>query len=176
MANSKLTAASEVQFLKGVGPARAELLASRGIRTVEDLLYYTPFRYENRTSLTRIRDLVPGQATTVFAKVLTCGLMRTRSGMYIYDLAASDTSGMFRCKWFNATYLEKNKVFHSGQQVFFYGKVDRDRSARARCRWSSRNLKSCRRRRRKAATLWKWAEWCPSMNPSPRWGRAYCGG
>ena len=127
MANAKLTAASEVQFLKGVGPARAELLASRGIRTVEDLLYYTPFRYEDRTRLTRIRDLVPGQTTTVFAKVLTCGLMRTRRGMYIYDLAASDSSGMLRCKWFNAAYLEKNKVFHSGQQVFFYGKVDRDR-------------------------------------------------
>ncbi|MGO8786950.1 MAG: ATP-dependent DNA helicase RecG [Terriglobia bacterium] len=127
MATSKLTAASEVQFLKGVGPARAELLASRGIRTLEDLLYYTPFRYEDRTHLTRIRDLVPGQTTTVFAKVLTCGLMRTRRGMYIYDLAASDSSGMLRCKWFNAVYLEKNKVFHSGQQVFFYGKVDRDR-------------------------------------------------
>jgi ATP-dependent DNA helicase RecG len=127
MANPKLTAASEVQFLKGVGPVRAELLASRGIRTVEDLLYYTPFRYEDRTRLTRIRDLVPGQTTTVFAKVLTCGLMRTRSGMYIYDLAASDSSGMLRCKWFNAVFLEKNKVFHTGQQVFFYGKVDRDR-------------------------------------------------
>jgi len=127
MANPKLTAASEVQFLKGVGPARAKLLASRGIRTVEDLLYYTPFRYENRTSLTRIRDLVPGQTATVFAKVLTCGLMRTRRGMYIYDLAASDSSGMLRCKWFNAVYLETNKVFHTGQQVFFYGKVDRDR-------------------------------------------------
>ena len=127
MANSNLTAASDVQFLKGVGPARAKLLASRGIRTVEDLLYYTPFRYENRTSLTRIRDLVPGQMATVFAKVLTCGLMRTRRGMYIYDLAASDSSGMLRCKWFNATYLETNKVFHTGQQVFFYGKVDRDR-------------------------------------------------
>jgi len=127
MANPKLTAASEVQFLKGVGPVRAELLAARGIRTVEDLLYYTPFRYEDRTRLTRIRDLVPGQTTTVFGKVLTCGLMRTRRGIYIYDLAASDSSGMLRCKWFNAVYLEKNKVFHSGQQVFFYGKVDRDR-------------------------------------------------
>ncbi|MGD1100754.1 MAG: ATP-dependent DNA helicase RecG [Terriglobia bacterium] len=127
MATSKLTAASEVQFLKGVGPVRAELLVSRGIRTVEDLLYYTPFRYEDRTRLTRIRDLVPGQTTTVFARVLTCGPMRTRSGIYIYDLAASDSSGMLRCKWFNAVYLEKNKVFHSGQQVFFYGKVDRDR-------------------------------------------------
>jgi ATP-dependent DNA helicase RecG len=127
MANSKLTPASEVQYLKGVGPVRAELLASRGIRTVEDLLYYTPFRYEDRARLTRIRDLVPGQTTTVFARVLTCGLMRTRRGTYIYDLAASDSSGMLRCKWFNAPYLEKNKVFHTGQQVFLYGKVDRDR-------------------------------------------------
>ena len=127
MANPKLTAASEVQFLKGVGPARAELLASRGICTVEDLLYHTPFRYEDRTRLTRIRDLVPGQTATVFAKVLTCGLMRTRRGMYIYDLAASDSSGMLRCKWFNAVYLERNKVFRTGQQVFFHGKVDRDR-------------------------------------------------
>jgi ATP-dependent DNA helicase RecG len=127
MGNPNITAASDVQFLKGVGPVRAELLASRGIRTVEDLLYYTPFRYEDRTRLTRIRDLVPGQTTTVFAKVLTCGLMRTRRGMYIFDLAASDSTGMLRCKWFNATYLEKNKVFHTGQQVFFYGKVDRDR-------------------------------------------------
>jgi ATP-dependent DNA helicase RecG len=127
MANSKLMVESEVQFLKGVGPVRAGLLASRGIRTVEDLLYYTPFRYEDRTRLTHIRDLVPGQTATILAQVLTCGPIRTRRGIYIYDLAASDSSGMLRCKWFNAVYLEKNKVFHSGQQVFFHGKVERDR-------------------------------------------------
>ena len=126
MANPKLNPVSEVKYLKGVGPVRAELFASRGIRTVEDLLYYTPFRYEDRTRLTRIRDLVPGQTTTVLARVLTCGLMRTRRGVYIYDLAATDSSGMLRCKWFHAVYLEKNKVFRSGQQVFFYGKVERD--------------------------------------------------
>jgi len=126
MVNPKLNPVSEVKYLKGVGPVRAELFASRGIRTVEDLLYYTPFRYEDRTRLTRIRDLVPGQTTTVFARVLTCGLMRTRRGVYIYDLAATDSSGMLRCKWFNAVYLDKSKVFHSGQQVFFYGKVERD--------------------------------------------------
>lgn len=131
MPTSRLTLASEVKYLKGVGPARAELLASRGIHTVEDLLYYTPFRYEDRTRITRIRDLIPGQTTTVLAKVLTCGLTRTRKGLYIYDLAAVDASGpvaggMIRCKWFNAAYLEKHKVFRQGQRVFFYGKVERD--------------------------------------------------
>ncbi len=127
MAHPSLTLSSEVKFLKGVGPARAELLAARGIHTVEDLLYYTPFRYEDRTRITRIRDLIPGQATTIFAKVLTSGLMRTRkSGIYIYDLACTDGSGMLRCKWFNAVYLERNKTFRPGQRVFFYGKVEPD--------------------------------------------------
>ncbi|HUU14000.1 MAG TPA: ATP-dependent DNA helicase RecG [Terriglobia bacterium] len=126
MPTSKLTLASEVKYLKGVGPARAEIFASRGIRTIEDLLYYTPFRYEDRTRLARIRDLVPGQTTTILATVLTCGLTRTRRGLYIFDLAARDASGMIRCKWFNAAYLEKNKVFRQGQKVFFYGKVERD--------------------------------------------------
>ncbi len=127
----QVTLTTEVKYLKGVGPARAELLASRGIRTVEDLLYYTPFRYEDRTHLTAIDDLIPGQTATILATVLTCGLMRTRRGLYIYDLAAVDASGaahprMFRCKWFNASYLERNKVFCKGQRVFFYGKVERD--------------------------------------------------
>ncbi len=126
MANPNLTAASEVKYLKGVGPARAELFASRGIRTVEDLLYYTPFRYEDRAHLTHVRDLVPGQTTSVLVRVLTCGLMRTRRGVFIYDLAATDSTGMLRCKWFNAVYLEKNKVFHTGQQVIFYGRVEHD--------------------------------------------------
>src|SRR5271157_679374 len=126
MATANLTPASEVKYLKGVGPVRAETLAARGIRTVEDLLYYTPFRYEDRTHITRIRDLVPGQTTTVLGEVLTCGLMRTRKGVYIYDLAARDPSGMIRCIWFNAAYLEKGKVFRQGQRVFFYGKVERD--------------------------------------------------
>ena len=83
---------SEVQYLKGVGPVRAELLSSRGIHTVEDLLYYTPFRYEDRTRVTPIRDLMPGQYATILARVLTCGLMRTRGGMYIFDLSAVDAS------------------------------------------------------------------------------------
>src|SRR6516165_3108821 len=132
MPSPRLTLATEVKYLKGVGPARAEVLASHGIHTVEDLLYYTPFRYEDRTHVTPIRDLVPGQTTTVLARVLTGGLMRTRSGIDIYDLSAADASspqarGLLRCKWFNAAYLERNKVFRPGQRVFFYGKAEIDR-------------------------------------------------
>src|SRR5712692_4420722 len=132
----KLTLSSDVKYLKGVGPARAEILAERGIHSVEDLLYYTPFRYEDRTRLTRVRDLMPGQMATILVRVLTGGLMRTRRGVYIYDLSVVDASrpeargpedrGMLRCKWFNAVYLERQKVFREGQRVFFYGKVELD--------------------------------------------------
>jgi ATP-dependent DNA helicase RecG len=129
MPTSNLTLTSEVKYLKGVGPARAEVLASRGISTVEELLYYTPFRYEDRTRLTRVHDLIPGQTTTIFAKVMTCGLIRTRRGTFIFDLAAADPGGpggIIRCKWFHAAYLQRQRVFRQGQNVFFYGKVERD--------------------------------------------------
>src|SRR5579863_2684526 len=123
---AKLSLGTEIKYLKGVGPARAEMLDARAIHTIEDLLFYTPFRYEDRSRLTPIRDLVPGQTTTVLAEVLTGGLVQTRSGMFIYDLSVRDSSGMLRCKWFNAVYLERNKVFRPGQRAFFYGKVERD--------------------------------------------------
>jgi ATP-dependent DNA helicase RecG len=123
---AKLSLESEVKYLKGVGPARAEMLSARAIHTVGDLLYYTPFRYEDRTRLTAARELALGQTATVLVTVLTCGLMRTKRGVFIYDLAARDATGMLRCKWFNAVYLERNKVFRPGQRVFFHGKVETD--------------------------------------------------
>ena len=122
---------TEVKFLKGVGPVRAEALAARGIVSVADLLDYMPFRYEDRKRVAPVRELVPGQTATILVNVLSCGLSRTRRGIFIYDLAASDLitrgmGGLIRCKWFNAVYLDRKKVFQPGQQVFFYGKVERD--------------------------------------------------
>ncbi|MGH9357184.1 MAG: ATP-dependent DNA helicase RecG [Terriglobia bacterium] len=131
MTPSKLALDADVQYVKGAGPARAQTLAARSIRTIEDLLYYTPFRYEDRTRVARVRDLIPGQTVAVMVTVISCGPTRTRRGLYIYDLGAADASapahgGLIRCRWFNAFYLEKNKVFQPGQRVLFYGKVERD--------------------------------------------------
>ncbi|MGH9405750.1 MAG: ATP-dependent DNA helicase RecG [Terriglobia bacterium] len=127
-----LTLGSEIKYLKGVGPARAETLVSRSISTVEDLLYYTPFRYEDRKQVARVRDLLPGQTATVMVKVISCGPVRTRRGISLYEVAGADASGpspggLLRCTWFNAPYLERKRTFHAGDRVFFYGKADRDR-------------------------------------------------
>jgi ATP-dependent DNA helicase RecG len=55
--------------LAGVGPALAEKLAARGLLTVQDLWLHLPLRYEDRTQLTAIRDLVPGQSAQVEGRV-----------------------------------------------------------------------------------------------------------
>src|SRR3990172_7620897 len=67
-----------VTALAGMGPRRGPLLKQKGIETLEDLLYYLPFRYENRIRFTPIGELRPGVVTCVQAEVLTAGLVRYR--------------------------------------------------------------------------------------------------
>ena len=50
-----------ITYLKGVGPQRGKVLEGKGILTVEDLLYYMPFRYEDRSNLKPIDELAPGE-------------------------------------------------------------------------------------------------------------------
>jgi len=116
---------SPVRFVPGVGPARAQHLAEKGIHTVEDLLYYFPFRYENRITFTPIRELRPGVTTCVQAEVVTAGLVRfERSRLRVFHLAASDNTGLLYAKWFHADYLQR--VFKPGQRLVLYGKVEED--------------------------------------------------
>src|SRR5271170_4153375 len=67
-----------VQYVKGVGPKLAEILATKGIATVGDLLNYLPFRYEDRLNPRGIAELRAGEMATVIAEVRTSGLFRTR--------------------------------------------------------------------------------------------------
>ena len=62
---------TNVQMLKGVGPQRAELLAERGMYTLEDLLNYLPFRYEDRIHFSKIKDVQPNGAYTLRARVMS---------------------------------------------------------------------------------------------------------
>jgi ATP-dependent DNA helicase RecG len=116
-----------VQYIKGIGPKRAEDLSSRNIFNVEDLLYNLPYRYEDRSRFTKVKELQPGERTSILVEVLTSGLVITRkTRLRIFDLAARDSSGVVRCKWFHSEYLDKKKIFHPGQKVIFYGKFEVD--------------------------------------------------
>ncbi len=121
----RVTPATEVMYLKGVGPRRAELLAKRGIRTFEDLLGYLPFRYEDRIRFAKINEIVPGQTYTVQAYVLSGSLVRyTRARGGMFHLVVRDDSGSLACKFFHGFYLEGK--FKAGQRIVLHGKAELD--------------------------------------------------
>jgi len=67
-----------VQYVKGIGPRIAEMLAAKGIATVEDLLYYLPFRYEDRVNPRRIAELRPGEMASQVGEVRGSALLRAK--------------------------------------------------------------------------------------------------
>jgi ATP-dependent DNA helicase RecG len=122
---------TEVRMVKGVGPQRAELLAKRGILTLEDLLNYLPFRYEDRIHFSRIKDVQPNGVYTLRARVMSGQAVR---GMYgrdaIYHLLVQDDSGSLPCKFFHGGYLEGR--LKPGQELILHGKVEIDKLRPAR--------------------------------------------
>jgi ATP-dependent DNA helicase RecG len=119
-----LEPSTPVQYVKGIGPRLAEILAAKGIHTVLDLLHYLPFRYEDRVNPRGISELRAGEMATVIAEVRTSGLFRTRR-MPIFLMTAGQGRARLRCIWFNGSYL-KDK-FRPGQMVALYGKVEDNR-------------------------------------------------
>jgi ATP-dependent DNA helicase RecG len=116
-----------VQYVKGVGPRIADLLAEKGITTVEDLLYYLPFRYEDRINPRSIAELRPGEMASLIGEVRNSGLFRTRT-MPLFQLVVGQGTATIRCVWFRGTYLEGK--FRPGQVVALYGKVEQDERGR----------------------------------------------
>ncbi len=119
-----LEPATPIQYVKGVGPRLAEVLVAKGIATVDDLLHYLPFRYEDRLNPRSVAELRAGEMATVIAEVRNSGLFRTRR-MPIFQLTVGQGRSKLKCLWFNATYLQDK--FQPGQMLALYGKVEEDR-------------------------------------------------
>src|SRR5262252_7096303 len=107
-----LELSTPVQYVKGVGPRIADVLAAKGVHTVADLLHYLPFRYEDRLNPRRISELRTGEITSVIDEVRNSGLFRTHS-IPIFQLTIKQKRSRLRCLWFNATYLQDK--FKPGQ-------------------------------------------------------------
>lgn len=120
----------EIQYIKGVGPARAKLFNRLWINTVEDLLYFIPFRYEDRGNIKPIRDISLSGETlqdspafqTVQGKVLSTRVVITpRQRKKIFEAVIGDGSGYITAKWFNQTFLKD--VLKKDQRVVLSGQV-----------------------------------------------------
>jgi ATP-dependent DNA helicase RecG len=114
---------TEAKFVKGVGPRVAEWLAQKNIANVEDLLYYLPFRYEDRLNPRGIAELREGEMATVIAEVRNSGIFQTRR-MPIFRMVAGQGRASIQCVWFHGEYLRDR--FKPGQLVALYGKVERE--------------------------------------------------
>src|SRR5439155_22422943 len=115
--------------LKGLGPKRAADLEARALKTVEDLLFHLPFRYEDRSRFFPIASLAPGFKATVRARVVTSVLRRTRvRGLTIFEALVQDESGSIRIIFFNQPYLRT--AMPAGREVILYGEASIPRRGR----------------------------------------------
>ncbi len=118
--------ATPLQFLKGVGPQRAKLLANLGLHTVEDALYYLPARHEDRSQLTPLGSLKPNDVTTVAGTIRAVSPPPRGRPRVPLSVLLSDGTGFLTCVWFGQAYLER--VFQRGQRLIVHGKAQRYRS------------------------------------------------
>ncbi len=127
----KMSLGTEVRMIKGVGPQRAELLAQRGIYTLEDLFGYLPFRYEDRIRFSKVKEIQPNGTYTIRARVMSGQAVRTMRGRdAIYHLLVQDDTGQLPCKFFHGGYLEGR--LKPGQDLVLHGKAEVDRLRPAR--------------------------------------------
>ena len=122
--NLELT--TPLTYVKGVGPARAAMLEAKGLVTVEDLLGYVPFRYEDRSNMKTIAQLAPGEMATVIAEVLVAKLSGfKRRNLGLFEVRFTDASrAILVGKWFHGGYLAN--VLGERMKVALYGKVEFD--------------------------------------------------
>jgi ATP-dependent DNA helicase RecG len=121
-----------VRYIKGVGPRKEAVFKAAGVYTVRDLLYYFPFRYEDRTNLKDIKDLIPGEYVFTRGRVLSTHLKpiaffrRSSKVKSIFEIILEDKTGRVRCVWFNQHYLAD--TIKSGDRLAVYGKFYRSKN------------------------------------------------
>ncbi|MBI5747292.1 MAG: ATP-dependent DNA helicase RecG [Nitrospirae bacterium] len=111
-----------IQYIKGVGPRRRDLFGRIGIKNAGDAIYCLPWRYEDRSAIKKISELIPEKEETIIGTISASDVVVTRRrGLKIFEMAVSDETGMMYAKWFNQPYLKK--LFRNGQKVMLSGKV-----------------------------------------------------
>ena len=115
---------TSIQYLKGIGPKRKKTFSDRGINTIEELLYYFPRRYEDRTNFSNISELKEGEIYTIKTQVLAGGQRNSwrRRSFSITEAVLADKTGKINCVWFNQPYLKE--YLKPGISLILYGKVE----------------------------------------------------
>ncbi|MDI7383146.1 ATP-dependent DNA helicase RecG [Cronobacter dublinensis] len=118
----RLLDAVPLSSLTGVGASQSAKLAKIGLHTVQDLLLHFPLRYEDRTHLYPINDLLPGIYATVEGEVLNCNI--TFGNRRMMTCQISDGTGILTMRFFNFNAAMKNSL-SAGRRVLAYGEAKR---------------------------------------------------
>jgi ATP-dependent DNA helicase RecG len=117
-------AKTDIKYIKGVGPKRAEALNAVGIRTALDLLYYFPRKYLDRSKIFRIKDAGSALSTqdevTFIGRIKSVQIAGQRRKFLLVKL--SDDTGVLKCVWFNGVQYFVN-AFEKGELIAFSGRV-----------------------------------------------------
>jgi ATP-dependent DNA helicase RecG len=116
----KLDLSTPVQFLKGVGPARAETFAQLGVRTVADLLEYFPRDWNFMPEPTKIGQIGPDETVAIIGLVESTDYQNYRR-QPLFEAFVSDDTGVCRIVWFHGGYLRGR--LEPGQVIMASGKV-----------------------------------------------------
>jgi ATP-dependent DNA helicase RecG len=126
-ASGKVYLDMPVNFLKGVGPMRAESLRRLGIITARDLLFHIPHRYEDASTVKPISSLEPGMDATIVGRVVSKGIIPTRKGLRIFQAVVRDESGIIEASWPGQPFLDRtiakdDTLLLTGPVRFFHGR------------------------------------------------------
>jgi ATP-dependent DNA helicase RecG len=111
-----------ITVMAGISTGYADKFAKLGVKTIRDLLFLLPRRYDDYRNLKPINRLEYGDEVTIIASVWDAGTRRARGGAPIFTATLSDGSGLVQCTWFNQPYLA-DKI-KPKTQVVISGKVD----------------------------------------------------
>ena len=125
MPTSNLDPGTPVQFLKGVGPQRAALLAKLGIETVEDLVRHFPRDYQDRRQVTPIGELRPETSATVRSSVLSVRTRKLRGRRSVVTAQLSDGTGTLEVEFWQQKWRAKQLA--EGREVILFGRVTWDK-------------------------------------------------
>lgn len=112
-----------IQFVKGIGPKKAEKMARLGIFTVKDALYYFPRQFEDRSRQKKILQLEEGEKTGVRVKIDRINSVSRRK-FSITEFYVSDDTGKAKLVFFNKAYLRN--TFRVGDIVKVFGSVKKN--------------------------------------------------
>jgi len=114
---------ASITTLGRVGKTTAARLRLLGLRTVEDLLFYWPFRYEDRSEIKKIQDLQNFQSATIKAKITMIATRRSwRAHKFVTEALVDDDTGTIKIVWFNQPFLSKTLAV--GDNVYLSGIFD----------------------------------------------------